>query len=44
VQKLNEIFCRCQVGPFDLWCDLVSSRISLLIFSLDDLSIGDGGY
>jgi hypothetical protein len=23
VRKLNEIFCRHQVGPFDLWCDLV---------------------
>jgi hypothetical protein len=23
VQKLNEIFCRHQLSPFDLWCDLV---------------------
>jgi hypothetical protein len=23
VQKLDEIFCRYQLGPFDLWCDLV---------------------
>jgi hypothetical protein len=23
VQKLDEIFCRHQLGPFDLWCDLV---------------------
>jgi hypothetical protein len=23
VQKLNEIFCRHQLGPFDLWCGLV---------------------
>jgi hypothetical protein len=23
VQKLDEVFCKNQVGPFDLWCDLV---------------------
>jgi hypothetical protein len=23
VQKLDEIFCRHQLGPFGLWCDLV---------------------
>jgi hypothetical protein len=23
VQKLDEMFCRYQLGPFDLWCDLV---------------------
>jgi hypothetical protein len=23
VLKLDEIFCRHQLGPFDLWCDLV---------------------
>jgi hypothetical protein len=23
MQKLNEIFCRHQLGPFGLWCDLV---------------------
>jgi hypothetical protein len=23
VQPLDEIFCRHQLGPFDLWCDLV---------------------
>jgi hypothetical protein len=22
VHKLDEIFCRHQLGPFDLWCDL----------------------
>jgi hypothetical protein len=22
VQKLDKIFCRHQLGPFDLWCDL----------------------
>jgi hypothetical protein len=22
VQMLDEIFCRHQLGPFDLWCDL----------------------
>jgi hypothetical protein len=36
------IFCRHQLGPFDLWCDLVS-RISLLSLCLDDLSIGNRG-
>jgi hypothetical protein len=40
VQMLDEIFCRHQLGPFDLWCDLVLE----FIFCLDDLSIGDGGY
>jgi hypothetical protein len=37
------MFCRHQLGPFDLWCDLFSSRISLLIFCLDGLAIGDNG-
>jgi hypothetical protein len=23
VQKLNEIFCKYQLGPLDLWCILV---------------------
>jgi hypothetical protein len=23
VQMLDEIFCRHQLGPFDLWCDLI---------------------
>jgi hypothetical protein len=40
VQKLDEIFCRHQVGPCDLWCDLVLE----FIFCLDVLSIGDRGY
>jgi hypothetical protein len=35
VQKLDEIFCRNQLAPFDLWFDLVLE--SLLIFCLDDL-------
>jgi hypothetical protein len=34
------ILCRHLSGPLVLWCH---SRISLLIFCLDDLSIGDGG-
>jgi hypothetical protein len=42
VQKLDEIFCRHQLGPFDLWCDLVLGFLSLF-FCLDDLSIGDRG-
>jgi hypothetical protein len=41
VQKLDEIFCRHQLGPFDLWCDLVLEFIDF--FCLDDLSIGDRG-
>jgi hypothetical protein len=42
VQKLGEIFCRNQLGPFDLWCDLDLGFL-LLIFCLDDLPIGDMG-
>jgi hypothetical protein len=42
VQKLNEIFCTHQLGPFDLWCDLVL-EIVYWFFCLDDLSIGDRG-
>jgi hypothetical protein len=38
---LDEIFYKHQLGPFDLWS--FSSRTSLLIFCLDDLSIGDRG-
>jgi hypothetical protein len=41
VWMLDEILGRYHLGPFDLWW--FSSRISLLIFCLDDLSIGDGG-
>jgi hypothetical protein len=32
VQKLDEIFCRHQLGPFDLWCDLDLG----FLFCLDD--------
>jgi hypothetical protein len=42
LQKLDEIFCIHQLGPFDLWCDLVLGFL-LLIFCLNDLSFGDGG-
>jgi hypothetical protein len=42
VLLLCEIFCRNQLGPFGLWCHF-SFRISLLIFCLDDLPVGDGG-
>jgi hypothetical protein len=40
VQKMYEIFCRHQLGPFDLRWDL---NIGFLFwfFCLDDLSIGD---
>jgi hypothetical protein len=30
VQKLDEIFCRHQLGPFDLWYDLVLEFIDFL--------------
>jgi hypothetical protein len=36
VQMLDEIFCRHQLGPFDLWCDVVVEFLCL-----DHLSIGD---
>jgi hypothetical protein len=39
VLLLDEIFCRHQLGPFDLWCHLVLRF--LLIFCLDDLSMCD---
>jgi hypothetical protein len=42
VQKLDEIFCRLQLGPFDLWCDLVL-ELPYWFFHLDHLSIGDRG-
>jgi hypothetical protein len=38
----EEIFCRHWLGPFNLWCHLVLGFF-LLIFCLDDLSIGDRG-
>jgi hypothetical protein len=41
VLLLDEIFCRHQLDPFDLWYHF--SRISLLIFSLGDISIGERG-
>jgi hypothetical protein len=42
LQKLDEIFYRHQLGPVDLWCDLVL-RFLYWFFCLDDLSIGDSG-
>jgi hypothetical protein len=42
LQIFEEIFCRHQLGPFDLWCDLVLEFL-YWFFCLDDLSIGDGG-
>jgi hypothetical protein len=41
VEKLDELFCRHWLGP--LIYGMIRSRISLLIFCLDDLSIGDRG-
>jgi hypothetical protein len=40
VQMLDEIFCRHQLGSFDLWCDLVLEFL-YWFFCLDNLSIGD---
>jgi hypothetical protein len=42
VQKLDEIFCRHWLGPFDLWCDLVLEFL-YWFFCVDILSIGDRG-
>jgi hypothetical protein len=42
VQKLDEIFCRHLLGPFDLWHDLTLEFL-YWFFCLDDLSIGDRG-
>jgi hypothetical protein len=42
VQKLDEIFYRHQLGPFDLWCDLVLGFL-YWVFCLDDISIDDRG-
>jgi hypothetical protein len=42
VQKLDEIFCGHQLGPFDLWCDLDLGFLHWF-FCLDDLFIGDRG-
>jgi hypothetical protein len=42
VQQLDEIFCRHQLGPFCLWCDLVLEFL-YWFFCLDVLSIGDRG-
>jgi hypothetical protein len=41
VQKLDEIFCRHQLGPFHLWYDLFLEFL-YWFFCSDDLSIGDG--
>jgi hypothetical protein len=39
VQKLDEIFCRHHLSPFDLWCDLDLGFL-YWFFCLDDLSTG----
>jgi hypothetical protein len=43
VQMLDEIFCRHQLGPFDLSCDLVLEFL-YWFFCLGELPIGDWGY
>jgi hypothetical protein len=40
VQILDEMFCIDQLGPFNLWCDLVIEFL-YFFFYLDDLSIGN---
>jgi hypothetical protein len=40
--KLDKIFCRHQLGLFDLWCDLVLEFL-YWFFCLDDLCICDRG-
>jgi hypothetical protein len=42
-QKLDEIFCRHQLGAFDLWCDL-DLRFLHWFFCFDVLPICDRGY
>jgi hypothetical protein len=42
VLLLDEIFCRHQLGTFDLWCHLVLGFLCGF-FCLDDLSIGGRG-
>jgi hypothetical protein len=40
--EVGWIFCRHQLGPFDLWCDLVLEFL-YWFFCFDDLSFGDRG-
>jgi hypothetical protein len=42
MQKLDEIFCRYQLGPFDVWYDLVLGFLYWFLVWMD-LSIGDRG-
>jgi hypothetical protein len=42
VMLQDEIFCRHQLGPFDLWCHLGLGFLCWF-FCLDDLYIGDRG-
>jgi hypothetical protein len=42
LQKLDEIFCRHQLGPFDLWCALVLEFLCWF-FAWIYLYIGDRG-
>jgi hypothetical protein len=41
VWMLDEILCRHQLGPFDLWCDFILEFLFIDFFCLDELSIGD---
>jgi hypothetical protein len=43
VQQLDEIVCRHQVGPFDLWCDLVLEFL-YWFFVWMTYVLGIGGY
>jgi hypothetical protein len=40
---LEEIFCRHQIGSFDLWCHLVLGFHCWFFFCWDNMSIGDRG-
>jgi hypothetical protein len=40
VQQLDEIFCRYQLGPFDLWCGLVVEFIDFFVWMTYLLVIG----
>jgi hypothetical protein len=42
VQKLDEVFYRHQLGPFDLWCDLVLEFLYSFFVSMTYLLVIGG--
>jgi hypothetical protein len=40
VWMLDEIFCRCHLGPFDLWCDLVLEFLWFFVWMTYLLEMG----